>query len=436
MQKSKTLNQWLWKWHIIAGLVSVPVIALLCITGSIYLFKSNFNDYVYDHARFVEAPIGAKALPYAEQLAAAEGESDAHIMSVTLPESPQQATAFREHAKAHSTNLIYVNPYTNKVTGTYQQKESLMYTVRKLHGELLMGMPGTLMVELVASWFVVLALTGVYVWWPLKGFSLAGFFTVRTQKTRQLFWRDMHSVVGFWMSLFMLIILAGGMPWTELFGDQLKWVQKQTSTGYPEHWRNSKGLFSNLELAQHGKQARFSLDQMVDAVNKRELSGKVTIKIPMDDTGVYTVSNDAFWLKDRQVLHFDQYSGALIKALQWNQVGFLMEWRQFFMKLHQGEYGVVSVIAVLFVALTFFLSTVASLVSYLIRKPKGRWGLPKVPDNFKAGRAVVLIIALLGVLFPAFGISLLVILLFDGLSKPTSVLVSKIKVRLLPAKGV
>lgn len=414
MQKSKQLNQWLWKWHIIAGLVSVPVIALLCVTGSIYLFKNNFNDYVYQEARFISAPTSTKITSYADQLRAAQDKAESHIMSVALPSSPQETTAFKQHSKGHSTNLIYVDPYTNNVTGTYEQKETLMYTVRKLHGELLLGLPGTLAVELVASWFVVLALTGVYVWWPIKGFSLAGFFTVRIQKTRRLFWRDMHSVVGFWMSAFMLIILAGGMPWTELFGDQLKWVQKQTDTGYPEHWRNSKGLSSNTKLAE---QKPISLDQVVNMSQQRELRGEITIKLPMTKDGVYTIANRSQWLNDQQVIHVDQYSGAPIKELTWNQVGVLMDLRQVFMRLHQGEYSLVSLVAVLLVALTFLVSTVASLVSYLIRKPQGHWGLPKVPDNFNAGIPVVIFIAALGVIFPAFGISLVLILLTDQLRK-------------------
>lgn len=415
MNKSKQLNQWLWKWHIIAGLICAPIMALLCITGSIYLFKGKFNDYIYQNARFVSAPAKQQRTPFSEQLSAAENISDSHIMSVTLPQTRDHATAFREHATRHARNLVYINPYDNSVTGTYQQKQSFMYTVRKLHGELLLGITGTLIVELVASWFIILALTGIYVWWPYKMFSLGGFFTIRSKKNRKLFWRDMHSVLAFWMSAFMLIILAGGMPWTELFGDNLKWVQEQTQTGYPDHWRNSKGLSSNQVVTK--QQSTLSLDAVVKIAKERDLKGEVKITIPMDDSGVYTVANRSFWLEDQQVLHLDQYSGEVIKALKWNQVGILMELRQVFMRLHQGEYGTVSLIAVLFVALTFFVATLSSLISYLIRKPSGRWGVPKVPDSFNAGIGVIVGMGFLALLFPAFGLSVLVIVIVSWLTK-------------------
>jgi len=414
MNKSKHLNQWLWKWHIVGGLVCMPVVALLCITGSIYLFKDNFNDYVYQDARFISALESAKVVPYADQLNAAREFSDHPIMSVTLPVSSKQATAFRQHAQAHSRNIVYVNPYTNVVSGTFQQKQTLMYTVRKLHGELLLGKPGTLLVELVASWFIVLVLTGIYVWWPARGFSIKGVFSVRRNQGRRLFWRDMHSVLAFWMSLFMLVILAGGMPWTDVFGDNLKWVQKQTNTGYPQHWRNAKGLASAPQAASTtGKTV--SLDQIAALAEIRDLPGTITIKLPKGRDGVYTISNRAFWLADQQVIHVDQYSGEVIKALNWTQVGILMELRQVFMRLHQGEYGKLSVIAVLLVALTFFVATVASLISYLIRKPKGEWGLPQAPESFKVGIPVLVAIGILAIVFPMFGASVILTLVFTKL---------------------
>ena len=414
MNKSKHLNQWLWKWHIIAGLISMPFMALLCITGAIYLFKAQFNDYVYQDARFITPVSAQQVFSFSEQLNAVHDHTDAHIVSVTLPHKSSQTSAFRQHGKGHAQHLVYVDPYTNQITGEYAQQDSFMQTVRNLHGELLLGRTGELFVELIASWVIVLALTGIYVWWPYKKFSLQGFFTLRTKKTRKVFWRDMHAVIGFWMSAFLLIILAGGMPWTDLFGDNLKWVQKQTNTGYPQHWRNSKGLSSELSS---NDQTRLNLDSIVKIANEQKLEGVVTIKIPQNEADVYTIENRSMWLEDQNVIHVDQYSGNIIKSLSWSQVGILMELRQVFMRLHQGEYGIVNLVIALIAVLALFISTVASMTSYVIRKPKGRWGLPKVPENFNAGISIVIMISVLGIIFPAFGISLLLILSISWLLK-------------------
>lgn len=407
--KPRGLRQWLWKWHVIAGLLCLPVMALLCITGSIYLFKDNYNDYRYQDARFVDTSSSNGMALYQKQLETAKNFSDHPIMSMTLATDPSQATQFRQHAKGHTRNLVYVNPYSNEVSGTFSQPESLMYTVRKLHGELLLGQVGSRIVELVASWFIVLAITGIYIWWPARSFvdkngaiRKGGFFTVRRKNGKRVFWRDMHSVLAFWMSIFMLIILAGGMPWTELFGDNLKWVQKKTDTGYPKHWRNAKGLSSQITGENPSS---LTLDKVVKIANARNLEGTLTIKLPQDAKGVFSVSNTAFWLEQQQVLHIDQYSGELIKALTWKQVGILMELRQVFMRLHQGEYGIANLVAVLLVAMTFFVAILASVISYFLRKPKGEFGLPKPPIGFKPDKLVFAAIVILAVLFPAFAIS-------------------------------
>jgi uncharacterized iron-regulated membrane protein len=251
-----------------------------------------------------------------------------------------------------------------------------------------------------------LAITGIYIWWPYKRFAKAGFFTVRITQGLRLMWRDLHSVLAFWMSVFMLIILAGGMPWTTLFGNQLKWVQKQTQTGYPQHWRDSKGLTSTDTT--DGQQP-ISLDQVVAIGDSHELDGEISVSIPMHADDVYTIANKALWLEDQQVIHIDKYSGEIVKALNWNQVGILMELRQVFMRLDQGEYGRINLIIVLSVALIFFLATLASLTSYLMRRQKGSWSIPTVPENFNVGILIVLIIALLGLVFPAFGASVILI---------------------------
>lgn len=409
MNKQKQLNRWLWKWHIIAGVITVPIMVLLAITGIIYLFKADYEDAIYQPIKQIEAQGEAHSFSHLYMVAAAE--SSKPISKIILPHTDTEAIRFISGMRAN-TRTIFVDPYKAEVTGVVVAADTLMMTIRKLHGELLLGKGGTLFVELVASWFVVLILTGIYVWWPAKSFSLAGFFTVRTAKGRRIFYRDLHSVLGFWLSIFMLIILAGAMPWTDVFGSQLKWVQEQTDTGYPITWQKPKGLKST----QSGE-GRLSIDRMVDIAKKQSLTGEITLKLPMSKQGVFTVSNHSFLLRDQSVLHFDQYSGNLLKRHNWSDVGILMDARQVAMRLHQGEYGRASWWGVLLVSLLFTVSSIAGFVSFMIRKPAKGWGLPKVPEQWHVGTTLCILIVGLGVLFPMFGGSLVVIYLIDAFTR-------------------
>lgn len=139
----------------------------------------------------------------------------------------------------------------------------------------------------------------------------------------------------------------------------------------------------------------------------------VTIKLPTEKANLYTITNRSLWLDDQQVIHIDSSTGETIKALNWQDVGVLMNLRQIFMRLHQGEYGLPNWLGILMVGLLFTLTNIAGLISYLARKPEGLWGIPKVPASFKTGKVLVIGIIGLGVIFPMFGLSLLVIILWQ-----------------------
>lgn len=416
MNKNVQLNQWLWKWHVLAGLITLPFMLLLAVTGVIYLFKADYNQLVYQSAMQI-TPANTARLNYNQQLLAAQQSVNKPIVGITLPSSPEQATKFKIKGQGRGTNDLYVNPYTGEVTGQVDRKQTLMYTVRKLHGEILLSKAGTLTVELVASWFVVLILTGLYVWWPKAGSGAAGFFTIRTNKGKRLFWRDLHAVTGFWLSLVMLTVLAGGMPWTDVFGTQLKWVQTQTDSGYPKNWQNSKGLTSSSTILDN---KALDLEQVVAISQDYKLSGVVSITLPLSSNGVYSITNRALWLEDQQVIHLDQFSGKIIQSYTWDDVGILMELRQVFMRLHQGEYGAANWWIMVLIGLAFIMATTAGLVSYLYRKKQGSWSIPQVPARFNVDKTLVVMIIALGALFPMFGGSLILLWLWEQRRKLTS----------------
>jgi uncharacterized iron-regulated membrane protein len=39
----KNIYPLIWKWHFIGGIISAPIVAILAITGIIYLFKDSYE---------------------------------------------------------------------------------------------------------------------------------------------------------------------------------------------------------------------------------------------------------------------------------------------------------------------------------------------------------------------------------------------------------
>ncbi len=405
MKKNHRLNLWFWKWHFIAGLISLPFILLLSITGGIYLFKTNYEAPI--NAPITKVVAQGTPLSYHEQLQLAQQQAPKKLDAMILPQKVTEATVFVAGRFSHKTST-YVDPYKKIVSGHIIPKHSLMHTVRKLHGELLLGKFGTTIVELIASWMVVLLLTGLYIWWPANGWSLKGFFIPRTGLGKRLFFRDVHAISGFWISGLLLLVLAGGFPWTDTFGNNFKWVQKVTNTGFPATWQG-RGVHSTAQE----KQKPLTLDAIVPIAQKMALPGEVTIKLPKGKKGVYSISNSTPDLGRQVMIHLDQYSGKSVLQQQWSDVGFLMRGRMWVMAFHQGEFGPWNWWLMLFIAIILALMSISALVSYVLRKQKGTWGVPKVPDSFVVSYGLIGLLIFLGIVFPLFGASLLLLFMYE-----------------------
>jgi uncharacterized iron-regulated membrane protein len=407
--KNQKLNQWIWKWHFIAGIISLPFILTLSITGAIYLFNPDIEKEVITKIKTIDN-VENKQISYQKQWEiVTKKETKRKPISIVIPTTNLQSTEF-VYGKFGNKNSVFVNPNSGEISGKFSPKDTWMHTVRKIHGELLGGKIGTKIIELVASWMVVLIFTGLYVWWPIKNWNLKGLFLIRLKEGKRIFYRDLHAVLGFWISILLLITLAGGLPWTDVFGGNFKWVQKVTNTGYPNSW---KGI--GLSSKKEGN--RISLDKMVTIAKAQNLEGTITIGLPKSPKSTFSISNKSINLANQKMIHFDQYSGKLIKHHNWSDVGFLMRGRMWVMAFHQGEFGawnwwIMFCLAILLATMSF-----SAIASYLIRKPKNKLGTPKVSSQFKVGKVIIVLLILLAVILPLFGISVLLILLFDSIKK-------------------
>lgn len=413
--KDRKLNQWIWKWHFIAGIISLPFVLVLSITGAIYLFNPKVESKTKENLEKVQVMSdGGKTISYQQQWEVAKNQMKKKPNSMVLSSNKEKATEFISGKFSHKKSL-FVNPYTAEVSGTFSPKDTWMYTVRKLHGELLGGKVGTKIIELIASWMIVLIITGLYVWWPFKR-GVKGIFTIRFKEGRRILFRDLHAVLGFWISGLLLLTIAGGLPWTDVFGANFKQLQKLTNTGYPKTW-NGKGLTSVIS----GK--TLSLDEMVVIAKQQNLKGLVSVGLPKNSKNTFSVSNKTFDLQAQKMLHFDQYSGELVKKHNWNDVGFLMQGRMWVMAFHQGHFGAWNWWLMFGVALLLTFMSIGAIVSYVLRKPENKIGIPKVSNSFKVKPVILVLLLLLGLLLPLFGISLFIIVIFQFFNRKSRTLV-------------
>lgn len=408
MKKNEKLNTWLWKWHFIAGLISLPFILILSISGGVYLFKEDYENPRQKHIK--EVAIQDTKVSFQKQWEIANANAIKKPVAMVIPVSDNQATEFIS-GRFENKSSLFVNPYTGKVSGEIITKNTNMFKIRKLHGELLTGRFGTKIIELIASWMVVLILTGLYVWWPARTWKINGFFIPRKKEGKRIFFRDIHAISGFWFSGLLILILAGGLPWTDVFGESFKQLQKITNTGYPDTWQ---GHHLKSQVAGNA----LTLDQIITKAEALQLPGVVTIDFPKDPEGVFSVSNtNPSNLYTQKKIHFDAYTGKQILSNDWSDVGILMRGRMWVMAFHQGEFGAWSWWLMLCTAIVLTAMSVSALLSYTMRKRKGDWGIPIVPASFTVGYGVVIALIILALIFPLFGASLLLIIGIEYLVK-------------------
>ena len=99
---------------------------------------------------------------------------------------------------------IYLNPYTGRVLAT---RQGLMPSVwmRQLHKNLLAGKTGGWIVVSATVTLLFQAVSGLYLWWPLKRIAIKMDGSMR----RMAF--DTHHAAGFFSSLFIVAICLTGL---------------------------------------------------------------------------------------------------------------------------------------------------------------------------------------------------------------------------------
>ncbi|MCL7988468.1 PepSY domain-containing protein [Sphingobacterium sp. lm-10] len=398
---SKQIYPWIWKWHFIGGMISAPIVILLAITGLIYLFKDSYEAPQKQIMMRIEQKTDSK-MSFQQQWELVQTAWQDAPTSIVVPRSENETTEFIS-GKFDQKSTVYVDPYSQKVTGMVHVHETDMYSVRKLHGELLLGSYGTKVVELVACWMIVLIITGVFLFWP-RGRSWKAFFTIRTGQNKRVLYRDLHAILGFWFSFLLLLVLAGALPWTDVFGANLKWVQQKTNTGYPATW-------SGTTLRSKPVGRNISLDDVISKAKSLQLTGKTMVDLPQSPTSVYSVYNQTNVLSSTKMIHLDQYSGEVLVSHTWDDIGVLMKGRLWTMAFHQGEFGLWNWCLMFLIAIGLFILSLSALITYFYRKKPGTLSIPKVPDDFSLSIVLVIIIIILGVVLPLFGVSVVFIFL-------------------------
>ncbi|WP_150291657.1 PepSY-associated TM helix domain-containing protein [Sphingobium estronivorans] len=398
----------MWRWHFYAGLIVLPVLALMAVTGALYLYKPEIERAVY-HDWIVMGASG-EALPPSRLVAAVEKASGGTVSQLQRPASADESWRLTV-----GRTTWFVDPHDGRLLGS-MTNGGIMKTVKDLHSLVLTGPIGNRLVEVVAGWAILLCVTGLYLRWPCRGNRA---LALRGRPGGRLFWRDLHGTVGFLAAGVILFLAVTGLPWTEVWGGGLRAMVAAQDWGRPKlgaiPWTAPVKETLPWTLRESGAVPGGTGGVDVDAVARiaaqRGVTGGYMIGFPATAGAPWLVTTLVVQAEDARALTIDAGSGAVEQDIDWRMFGAGAKAVEWGVATHQGqEYGEPNRLLMLAGCLCLLLLCGTAPVLWWKRRPEaGLTAPPAAPPA--ARRNVAVLMLLLGLVFPLTGLSMVAALL-------------------------
>jgi len=221
MRFSKSIRKWLFYVHLTAGSLAGIVILIMSVTGVLLAYQRQIIPWVDRDIRSVPSRPDQARLSGGMLLArvcAAEPSTPSGVTVHSNPARPVEVSFGRDRT-------VYFNSYTGAAIGVASQKtRSFFLSVEGVHRWLGVSEErrplGRLITGIANLAFLVLILTGSFLWWPKnwtrRGFRAAVTWRWNQRTSRARYW-NWHTVTGFWCAIPLLVIVSCGVvmsfPW-------------------------------------------------------------------------------------------------------------------------------------------------------------------------------------------------------------------------------
>lgn len=394
-----------WRWHFYAGMIIAPVLIVVSLTGAIYIFKDELEALVYPGVTYVE-PAPERAT-YEQQVAAARAAVGPTyrigLMQVFM--NPKRATALAMSDK--NFQFVYVDPYRGRYLGSIESG-GFFDQVLSLHRTLFLGTTGRIMVELTTCWAIVLAATGIYLWWPSKTNPVWGVWLPRLRGNFYVVLRDLHSVSGFYVAVIAIVIALTGLIYTFVWGKGFQYAGQKT---------DAYDMFSKPMLSRCPPEAKdLSIDRIVEIAQQKLPGNNLTVWFPRAPNAVYLVTaNNERGPQVNEILFIDRASGEILEDRLNSQTKIIYWLGTWNFPLHVGTiWGLPSKILWLVTCLILMVAPVTGIWMWWQRRPTGRLGLPRRVDA-RRPRWLVGTVTATSILLPTLGLSVVLVLLGEHL---------------------
>ena len=387
------------KIHLYLGLAAGLVIMMSCFTGAVLVFEDELQHFFYKERYFVK-PENSR-VP-ADKLIAdlktqvknikvtgvkyySDPERSAEI-AYTIKgkkETQKKSKEKKQPGKGNENNRrAFINPYTGEILALYNHQETFFYTMFALHRWLLAGTTGKLITGISTLIFLIILTTGIILWWPKNKAILKQRLSIKKDAGWKRLNHDWHIVLGFYSALFLFVFAFTALAWSfEWFNDGIyKLTNSTPRTKQPE----SKIALNTLNAG---------IENIMTKASQREPDAVYyNINFPKDSAGVFSVTVlplDASNESRTNNLFFDQYSGELIKQVEFSDRNLGQKIRATFKPLHIGSiWGLPSKIVAFIVCMLGTTFPVTGVIMWVNRSKKSKKKKIIQPEKRKSAVAM------------------------------------------------
>ena len=398
----------LWRLHFWSALIASPFAVIAAGTGLLYVFTPQIESALYGHLDKVTPQAQATPKPLDDAVAAAQQALPAgwtlHSVMPAQDTDDSVKLAFMPPVKAvsmgaqggHSghggsgltsgasksapaflrpnfgfpsrSTVVYVNPYSAEVLGQLPQADRFNVWARKLHSSLMQSDSWRWMIELAASWLMVMLVTGIFLWWPNTGQSALP----QAGAKGRVAWKQWHSFVGVTLGLMSAVILTTGLTWSQYAGGQVRLARDAVGQDSPR----IPATFKSTNPAQG---QALSWQQAVQAIRQYAPDVSMQLMAPTGSEGVWRANQmDRGDPTKRFDMLVDAYSGQRLYYSGWAEQTAFGKATAIGIPFHRGEFGWWNQALLFIFGAGVVFSIVSGWVMYFQRRARGLVGLPKL----------------------------------------------------------
>lgn len=212
------------KLHLYLGLAAGVVLIVVCVTGSVLVFRPEIESWLRPELLRVEPAEERASLD--SVIGAVRGNFPR--MEPWLIGAPRAADEvyhiYTQDEAGVEGPEVFVDPYTADVLGSRMPEQSLTDLIFHLHVELLAGERGAWVVGISGIVLLLLCGSGVVLWWPSRR-KLLGL-KIRWSASRKRVNYDLHRAGGMWTLPFVALVAAtgAGLVFYTAVGHALNWI--------------------------------------------------------------------------------------------------------------------------------------------------------------------------------------------------------------------